>query len=464
VVWKVKTTGTYTRPFGFDHSGLIAAGCAYGLTDTGWEDLSALGEGAPNLQIVSDDAPEFSAVIAESLSTPVLTKLGTEFDASFRIFNFGTLPISGLTIAAGAEEGTERITISDLNIAAGKDQVITLPMTVTGNGGMRTVSAEILTLNGAETNRDADKSASLQKVIYGADFQSKHLIEEFTGQGCVNCPSGLERMLAMLNNNDDCVGISHHSGYYADTFTMLEDKALEEFYTSYLFAPAFMVDRVGNVNGTPVMDPSSDTTSPEERLVAVREREPYFGITLSNSYDADLRSCDLSVEVTPWAIPDTAGDDITLSVYLVAGTLQSYQNGASSYGMEYKHRHVSRGTLTGDWGVPLSFEENQPTVMNLHYDIPEEILSTAGSGAVTSYAVDPDDMEFVVFVARNGEQIWNRYVYNADSIGMTTNSSNPTAVTTLHDPKVSSPQFYNTLGLPVSRGGAHNGNVIIVQN
>lgn len=53
-----------------------------------------------------------------------------------------------------------------------------------------------------------------------ASFPRKHLIEEFTGQGCGYCPYGMDCIHAFLENDTNYIVILHHYGYQADHFSV----------------------------------------------------------------------------------------------------------------------------------------------------------------------------------------------------------------------------------------------------
>ena len=73
-------------------------------------------------------------------------------------------------------------------------------------------------------------------------FPKKHLIEEFTGQGCGYCPYGMNCISDFTANDTNFIVILHHYGYKQDHFTVSGSKTITNTL-GVNGAPSMTIDR-----------------------------------------------------------------------------------------------------------------------------------------------------------------------------------------------------------------------------
>lgn len=126
-----------------------------------------------------------------------------------------------------------------------------------------------------------------------SDFVKKHLIEEFTGQGCGYCPYGMDGIHSFVGNDSNWILILHHYGYQADKFSVSGSKTI----TSALHvngAPSMAIDRAkvnyGEGKGT-VFHPGYLPETSKAQF----ETTTYASLRISNTYDAASRELKVNV-------------------------------------------------------------------------------------------------------------------------------------------------------------------------
>lgn len=209
------------------------------------------------------------------------------------------------------------------------------------------------------------------------------LIEDFTGQLCVNCPDAadvieslVERFSSLvipvgIHPADNNLTISAESGG-------LSTSVGKEYYTAAgsPAMPAALINRVGSVITKDVY-----TTTVVDILQ--KENAPLY-LRLTNSYDADTRK--VSVEVQAKGFETVDGKlQLWLTEDGIIG-LQRMQNG--SYNMEYEHNHVFRAAINGTWGED--------------YHIDKDEIKSVVREATIDAAWNAENLSVVAFVYNDG--------------------------------------------------------------
>jgi hypothetical protein len=424
-------TGVSYKPYVFDESADFMPGISYGLVEGEWSDLSGLGLGAPDLQLVAEDVPEFSDVIVKNVQLPTFIREDEEWNAQISLFNFGTAKVTSLdfSFSADGQEPSEFVE-SGLNLEQNCETLYTLYNNSISGIGNKEITVSLIGVNDGADQDTSDNQATISKMVYGKNVSKRVLIEEFTGQTCSNCPSGASILNGFCGEDENYIMVAHHAGFYNDSFTMSEDLEYTYFYnSSSTYAPAVMSNRYsdgsnvvsGTSTPTPVFIPAGTNTG-YEKLSAPMNIPPYVGIQLYNDYNAETRSCKLTAEVTTYEEPVSTSPRI--NVFLIQDHMTAYQ---SSGGAAYDHRHVFRGSLTGVWGEAIALNAGETVVKEYEYTIPEVITSTAaGTSGIpatdsSDKPTDPENMYFVVFVSNIDNDANNCYVWNVEEIPMTEN-------------------------------------------
>lgn len=181
-----------------------------------------------------------------------------------------------------------------------------------------------------------------------ADVARCVLLEDYTGQLCVNCPNAvtvIDRIHEVYGDNVVAVGI--HGGNLALSGSVsplgLCTAEGDEYYRS-AGSPAQPSGRV-NRTGSPV------TVDRWQPLVA-REIGKTAPVLLGLSADYDETSRTVSVTVEALGID---GVDGKLQLWLVEDNIVAPQRMPDgSYNLEYVHDHVFRASVNGTWGEDFS--------------------------------------------------------------------------------------------------------------
>ena len=189
------------------------------------------------------------------------------------------------------------------------------------------------------------------------------LIEDFTGQLCVNCPEAANAIQDIQNfhGSDKVIAVAIHgekpslSGYLANDLGT-------EYYNHWGVEtlPSGMVDRQG------LQDYKDWMSTATKRLEA--DVIPLSLSMENNSYEASNRTLTVQVEVL-------AGADLDgkLQVWLTESKiigLQSMLDGSKNY--EYVHNHVLRDAVNGAYGEAVALKMGEAQTLTYAYTVPEE--------------------------------------------------------------------------------------------
>jgi hypothetical protein len=175
------------------------------------------------------------------------------------------------------------------------------------------------------------------------------LVEDFTGQRCVNCPNANDviHQLQEQYGDSNVIAVGIHSGplgfkgnsRYVGLATTLGDEYYTHFGAEY--QPVGMINRHGLVNYTDwpakVHDALQDTAE--------------VSLKLTTAYDSTSRTASLLVQTTTF---DHAVSG-NLQVWLVEDSITAMQlmpDGSVNY--NYTHNHVLRAAVNGEWGSTVS--------------------------------------------------------------------------------------------------------------
>ena len=189
------------------------------------------------------------------------------------------------------------------------------------------------------------------------------LIEDFTGQRCVNCPEAANAIQDIQNfhGSDKVIAVAIHgeklglSGYLANDLGT-------EYYNHWGVEklPSGMVDRQG------LQDYKDWMGTATKRLEA--DVVPLSLSMENNSYEASNRTLTVQVEVL-------AGADLDgkLQVWLTESKiigLQYMPDGSKNY--EYVHNHVLRDAVNGAYGEAVALKMGEAQTLTYAYTVPEE--------------------------------------------------------------------------------------------
>lgn len=188
------------------------------------------------------------------------------------------------------------------------------------------------------------------------------LIEDYTGQYCVNCPRATEEIERLIEQYGDSIviAVAIHSGPFGKSkgepsplYTEVGDMYFNTWGMSA--QPIGLIDRL--FGSTPFS--YTDWAGGVNYEVAI---EPPVGFLTDIDYDAETR--DAAIEVQTIGL-DSALVSGKLQVWLVEDSIDSFQLMPDGSREEhYNHMHVFRASVNDPWGDALSVSLGQVAVKN----------------------------------------------------------------------------------------------------
>lgn len=175
------------------------------------------------------------------------------------------------------------------------------------------------------------------------------LIEDFTGQRCVNCPAATEAIHQLQQEYGDSVviAVGIHSGPFGASTPLRTDEG-DEYYAHWQVQeqPSGMVNRTG----------LSLHTTWAARVYEQIQQTAAVSIKLETTLDADTRKLDVSAEMM------AVDGNVTgkLQLWLIEDgivSLQLFPGNARDF--DYVHNHVFRTSINGTWGEDVSIVEGE---------------------------------------------------------------------------------------------------------
>ncbi len=205
------------------------------------------------------------------------------------------------------------------------------------------------------------------------------LIEDFTGQRCVNCPNATDEIEKLIGQYgaDNVIAVGIHSGPFAKSvkgvpYSLYTETGDEYFnYWKVESQPKGVVDRKG----------TSDYTSWATFVRDELQKTAPLDLHVTSKYDSEKSEAHIQV-TAEGTDGDTSGH---LQVWLIESGITAFQympDGSTN--REYVHNHVFRKAVNGTWGTACSVKEGEMKT--------DAFVGTIDEGWV------PDNMEVVVFV------------------------------------------------------------------
>lgn len=293
-------------------------------------------------------------------------------------------------------------TNNNLSIAGNTSTTITIPqirLDVSGNIDF--------TITGVNGQVFSSNTVTKPVVVFNLanTVPRNALLEQFTTEQCVYCPSGTTRIRSILEKaeyKNKVFWISHHAGFYTDSYTIPASSSYLRFFgTGGTYAPAMMIDRTVfdelYMGGIPVAGVGGETEI--ENYVATALSIPAF-LTVNITQDNPTVTVDNKVNITvngeyKGTIP---AEELYVFVYLSEdGLTTTTQSGFTG---TYTHNNVIRVSLGGTAGKKITWNGNTYSV-----NFTETINPAWNKGK----------MNVTAFVAKNyTEPITNVNVLNAE--------------------------------------------------
>ena len=214
------------------------------------------------------------------------------------------------------------------------------------------------------------------------------LIEDFTGQRCINCPTGTEIINGIVETygEDNVIAVGIHSGPLgfagnSKTPGLMTDTG-NEYYTHWdkenkMGQPWVIFNRKTS--------PDSHYNNWAAMVGTIISEKANLSVKIDNAYDASTRT--LTTTVGADGVNGTVNGK--LQVWIVEDgvkALQMMPDGSAN--KEYIHNHVFRAAVNGTWGEDVTVKEGETTTKQYSYVLPE--------------AWDADKIAVVAFVYNDG--------------------------------------------------------------
>lgn len=214
------------------------------------------------------------------------------------------------------------------------------------------------------------------------------LIEDFTGQRCINCPTGTEIINGIVDTygEDNVIAVGIHSGPLgfagnSKTVGLMTDTG-NKYYTRWdkenkMGQPWVIFNRKTS--------PDSHYNNWAAMVGTIISEKANLSVKIDNAYDAATRT--LTTTVGADGVNGTVNGK--LQVWIVEDgvkALQMMPDGKSN--KEYIHNHVFRAAVNGTWGEDVTVKEGETTTKQYQYVLPE--------------AWNADNIAVVAFVYNDG--------------------------------------------------------------
>ena len=203
-----------------------------------------------------------------------------------------------------------------------------------------------------------------ERYIYvkPAEVKRSVLIEDFTGQRCINCPNANDEIATLQQQygKEAVIAVGIHSGplgfkgnaKFAGLATDLGDAYYYHWGADH--QPIGMVNRGG----------LTDYTAWSGQVRKALEQSAPIALQLSNAYQATDHSIHISLH-----LEGRDGQvDGKLQLWVVEDSIQAMQKMPDgSTDAAYMHQHVLRDAVNGEWGEPISIGEGESKDLSWQY-------------------------------------------------------------------------------------------------
>ena len=226
------------------------------------------------------------------------------------------------------------------------------------------------------------------------------LIEEYTGVSCQYCPLGHKAIDFTLKSFPGrAFAINIHQGVFASQFSTQWGNALAN-QASVQSYPSSTLNRHAFSGGTIQIDPG------QSYPCALQMMDQPAPVNVAATVDIDPVTRLMVVKVEVYYPGNGPGDFNMLNVALVQNNVMGNQTGGSQFYPEnkvngqYRHMHILRHLLTGQWGDTIhNVSAGSFFTKEYAYVVPQQI----GDLAIDNM----DNLSVVVFVCQDRKEVLN---------------------------------------------------------
>lgn len=381
--------------------------CCWALDNGVWTDYYAKGALPLGIQLIVGGDSYSGNDVALLGADEHVVELGKPFTLSGLIRNNTGAILQSVRISYDYGDCVREADASVDDILPGEIGLFHLPCDAVNESGHLNCDLKIVSVAGKPDEYSFNNDLTVPLHVIGNIVPRKVLVEEFTGQGCPNCPSGKTKIEDALKDIDDVVLICHHIGYGEDSMTAKGSSSLLFFYNTpgQSYAPAVMFDRM-QTSGNP--GPVGNVVESREMRERILDRKRYGAqVTIGLDQVYDEKSGNLHIDASLRQIEGMElGSNPVLTLLLVEDGIVAFQNPA---GDDYVHNEVVRYFVTSPLGDAVSLAVDESRTYS--YDV------------VMNAGWKPENMRVVAFVSNHDTGNPNNCeVYNAEEVPVTDGS------------------------------------------
>ena len=253
--------------------------------------------------------------------------------------------------------------------------------------------------------------AMAQDTIVSTEESNKNVVlEEYTGINCGYCPDGHKRANELAAANPGRVFLIniHQGSYAANTYTTQWGNALAN-QTGLQGYPSGTVNRRVFSGSSTALDRGQWAA---KAAIVMGETSP-VNIGAEGILDWETNTLSLHVQLY---YTDSTTETNMLNVAVLQDGILGSQSGMSSnpdqvVGNQYKHMHMLRDLITGQWGAEIT-----NTAVGTLFDTTFTYVVPAQLGSPNAVATAIENMNFIVFVAEGHQNIITGVKANITSI------------------------------------------------
>jgi hypothetical protein len=228
------------------------------------------------------------------------------------------------------------------------------------------------------------------RLIYvkPAAIKRSVLLEDFTGQRCINCPMANDeiKLLQEQYGEDNVIAVSIHSGplgfHTTPKFAGLSTDIGDEYFNYWKldYQPVGMIDRRG----------ACEYTTWNTRIREELEKTAPVNINLVVTTEGSQKSVQANVTGVDGNITGK------LQLWLTEDNVTAFQmmpDGTRD--MNYLHQHVLRAAINGTWGEDISIKEGETSISQI-YSLPTSSEWKAEDLSVIAFVYNEQGVHQVV--------------------------------------------------------------------
>ena len=239
------------------------------------------------------------------------------------------------------------------------------------------------------------------------------VLEEYTGINCGYCPDGHKIANQIMDSHPGRVFVInvHAGGYAANTYTTQFGNALAN-QTNLDGYPSGTVNRHVFSNGITALNRGSWTNAANTIL---NQSSP-VNIAARGTLDWSTRELNITVQLYYTSAEANATNKLNIAIIqdnVIGSQSGSSLNPAQVVGSQYRHMHMLRHLITGQWG-----EDVTPTTAGSFVEKTYTYTIPASLGSPNAIAAKLEDLQFIAFVAQGNQEILTGCEVEIENVNM----------------------------------------------